>query len=79
MKVCVYLSSISPYMYNELVKDACKKSWDNGSKTWKSSWSRKSKEKCYINDGKAVWNGIEVNAGDPKIMLQGITSTDSVS
>nr|GEU41594.1 uncharacterized mitochondrial protein AtMg00810-like [Tanacetum cinerariifolium] len=27
---------------------------------------RKSKEKCYIDDRKAVWNGIGVNAGDSK-------------
>ncbi|GJS60332.1 uncharacterized mitochondrial protein-like protein [Tanacetum coccineum] len=33
----------------------------------------KNKEKCKINDGKVVWNGIEVNTSDSKLMLLGIT------
>ncbi|GJZ07120.1 putative ribonuclease H-like domain-containing protein, partial [Tanacetum coccineum] len=34
---------------------------------------RISKEKCSIDDGNAVWNGIGVNVGDSKLMLLGIT------
>ncbi|GKF32247.1 hypothetical protein Tco_0102045, partial [Tanacetum coccineum] len=29
--------------------------------------------KCYIDDGKSVWNRIGVNTGDSKLMLLGIT------
>ncbi|GKF33795.1 hypothetical protein Tco_0106995, partial [Tanacetum coccineum] len=33
----------------------------------------KAKKSVKIDDGKAVWNGIEVKAGDSKLMLLGIT------
>nr|GEU35922.1 reverse transcriptase domain-containing protein [Tanacetum cinerariifolium] len=33
----------------------------------------KCKEKCLIDDGKAVWNGTRVNASDSKLILLGIT------